>query len=49
MKDSLFIKHVRMTFDEWNKSILNKTVYLSEDESQRYSLICINKVREKQI
>ena len=49
MKDSLFIKHVRMTFDEWNKSILNKTVYLSDDESQRYSLICINKVREKQI
>lgn len=38
-----------MTFDEWNKSILNKTVYLSDDESQRYSLICINKVREKQI
>lgn len=49
MDDELIIKHVRMTFDEWNRSILKKRVYLSEDVGNRYSLIYIDRVKEKQV
>lgn len=49
MDDELIIKHVRMTFDEWNRSILKKRVYLSEDLENRYSLIYIDRVKEKQV
>lgn len=41
MGDKLKIKHTRMTFDEWNRSIVKKNVYLSEDEEKRYGLIHI--------
>ena len=44
MGDKLKIKHTRMTFDEWNRSIVKKNVYLSEDEEKRYGLIHIEKV-----
>lgn len=43
MGDKLKIKHTRMTFDEWNRSIVKKNVYLSEDEEKRYGLIHIEK------
>ena len=49
MGDKLKIKHTRMTFDEWNRSIVKKNVYLSEDEEKRYGLIHIEKVKEKQV
>lgn len=49
MGDKLKIKHTRMTFDEWNSSIVKKNVYLSEDEEKRYGLIHIEKVKEKQV
>lgn len=49
MKDELAIKHVRLTFDEWNRSIKKKTVYLSEDKEQYYALIIIDQVKEPQI
>ena len=48
MGDKLKIKHTRMTFDEWNRAIVKKNVYLSEDEEKRYGLIHIEKVKEKQ-
>lgn len=46
MGDKLKIKHTRMTFDEWNRSIVKKNVYLSEDEEKRYGLIHIEKVKK---
>lgn len=49
MNEELIIKHVRMTFDGWNRSILKKRVYLSEDAENRYSLIYIDRVKEKQV
>lgn len=49
MKDELVIKHVRLTFDEWNRSIRKKTIYLSEDEEQCYALINIDQVKEPQV
>lgn len=49
MNEELIIKHVRMTFDGWNRSILKKRVYLSEDAENRYSLIHIDRVKEKQV
>lgn len=49
MGDKLKIKHTRMTFDEWNRAIVKKNVYLSEDEEKRYGLIHIEKVKEKQV
>lgn len=49
MGDKLKIKHTRMTFDEWNRSIVKKNVYLSEDEEKRYGLIHIEKVKEKHV
>lgn len=49
VNEELIIKHVRMTFDGWNRSILKKRVYLSEDAENRYSLIYIDRVKEKQV
>lgn len=49
MKDGLEIKHVRLTFDEWNRSVKKKTIYLSEDEEQYYSLINIDIVKKPQV
>jgi len=49
MKDSLAVKHVRLTFDEWNRSIRRKTVYLTEDAQRCCALICIEQVKEPQI
>lgn len=48
MFEKLFIKHVRFTFDEWNRSILKKKMYQGEDENLRMGLICIEKVKEPQ-
>ena len=47
MKD-LEIKHVRMTFDEWNKIIDKKKVYSCEDDNNRDSLIKIESVKKVQ-
>lgn len=47
MKD-LVIKHVRMTFDEWNKAIDKRKVYLCEDHDNRVSLIKIESVKKVQ-
>lgn len=49
MKDSLFVKHVRLTFDEWDRSIRRKTVYLTEDAQRCCALICIEQVKARQI
>lgn len=49
MKKKLEIKHERLTFDEWNCSILEKKVYLAENKEQYYALIDIVKVKERQI
>lgn len=49
MKEMLRIKHVRLTFDEWNRSIKKKCVYLSQDEIQYYALIKIQHVIEPQV
>ena len=48
MKNKLIIKHVRLTFDEWDKTIQKKKVSLGEDESMRYSLIELLQVNKKQ-
>ncbi|OUP04582.1 hypothetical protein B5F36_03605 [Anaerofilum sp. An201] len=49
MKDNLVVKHVRLTFDEWNRSIRYKTVYLTEDAQRCCALICIEQVKDSQI
>ncbi len=49
MKKELVIKHVRLTFDEWNKSIQKKNVYLYEDKDNRYGFIEIVHVKKRQV
>lgn len=49
MENELIIKHVRLTFDEWNKTIQKKQAFLYEDMSMRYSLIELLQVEKKQI
>lgn len=49
MKKQLVIKHVRLTFDEWDRSIQQKNVYLYEDKDNRYGFIEIVQVKKKQV
>lgn len=49
MKKELVIKHVRLTFDEWDRSIQQKNVYLYEDKDNRYGFIEIVQVKKKQV
>lgn len=49
MEKKLYIKHVRFTFDEWNRSIQKKKIYQSEEENIRVALINIEKVKEPQV
>lgn len=41
MNKKLVIKHVRLTFDEWNKTVSKKEVHLFENEEMYGALIDI--------
>ena len=49
MPEKLMVKHVRFTFDEWDRSIRKKRLYQSEDGNIRLGLIEIEKVKTPQV
>ncbi|MBP5223341.1 MAG: DUF402 domain-containing protein [Lachnospiraceae bacterium] len=49
MPEKLMVKHVRFTFDEWDRSIQKKRLYQSEDGNIRLGLIEIEKVKTPQV
>ena len=49
MPEKLMVKHVRFTFDEWDRSIQKKSLYQSEDGNIRLGLIEIEKVKTPQV
>lgn len=49
MNKKLVIKHVRLTFDEWNKTVSKKEVHLFENEEMYGALIDIIEVKKPQV
>lgn len=49
MKEIRGIKRVRLTFDEWNRAIRHKTVWMTEDAQRYGALICIEQVKKRQV
>ena len=49
MNKKLVIKHVRLTFDEWNKTVPKKEVHLFENEEMYGAFINIIEVKKPQV